>query len=343
MSDLKINNITDRTGDSGPVIAGICTVSSGQFVVPVGPTEYRGGRGRGFFGGGYQATPAANSRRVSYIEIATTGNSVSFGDLSVGRQKCASFASATRGIWMGGATPGSFEVIDYIITSSQGGGSDFGNLTGGNKPDNSGVNDSTRGMTGGGENPGQNNIISFITIASTGDSSDFGDMLENGGGHAGISSPTRGIWAGAFTPSQINTIEYVTTQTKGNTKDFGDLTIATKLAGGCSSTTRGLTMGGQIAPANADSNTITYITMATTGNAVDFGDLVVGCRGQFTCSSNTRGIAAGGEDGSGSPYVRNHIDYVTIASAGNATDFGDIVTSAQGWGAGCSDVNGGLG
>ena len=72
-------------------------------------------------------------------------------------------------------------------------------------------------------------------------------------------------------------------------------------------------------------------------------DLVVGCRGQFTCSSNTWGIAAGGEDGTGSPYVRNHIDYVTIASAGNATDFGDIVTSAQGWGAGCSDVNGGLG
>ena len=48
MSDLKINNITDRTGDSGPVIAGVSTVSStGAFTVPVGPTEMRGGRGRG--------------------------------------------------------------------------------------------------------------------------------------------------------------------------------------------------------------------------------------------------------------------------------------------------------
>ena len=44
MSDLKINNITDRTGGSGPVIAGVSTVSStGAFTVPVGPTEYRGG------------------------------------------------------------------------------------------------------------------------------------------------------------------------------------------------------------------------------------------------------------------------------------------------------------
>jgi len=57
MSDLNINNITDRTGDSGPVFAGISTVSStGAFTVPVGPTEFRGGRGRGVFAG--SATPS---------------------------------------------------------------------------------------------------------------------------------------------------------------------------------------------------------------------------------------------------------------------------------------------
>ena len=48
MSDIKINNITDRTGDSGPIFAGISTVSTDTFMVmPSGPTEYRGGRGRG--------------------------------------------------------------------------------------------------------------------------------------------------------------------------------------------------------------------------------------------------------------------------------------------------------
>ena len=42
MSDLKIDNITDRSGSSGPVITGICTATgTGTFAVPSGPTEYR--------------------------------------------------------------------------------------------------------------------------------------------------------------------------------------------------------------------------------------------------------------------------------------------------------------
>ena len=163
MSDFNINNITSREGQQGTVLAGITTVNStGAMRVPSGPTDHRGGRGRGFFGGGYQATPAGNSKRVSYIEIATTGDSVSFGDLTAARQKCASFASATRGIWAGGKNPSNDTVIDYIVTSSQGGANDFGDLIVANKPDNTGVSDSIRGMTGGGENPAVNNTIEYV-------------------------------------------------------------------------------------------------------------------------------------------------------------------------------------
>ena len=43
MSDLKINNITNRGGDGGPVIAGVSTVSSSAFIImPNGNTEIRG-------------------------------------------------------------------------------------------------------------------------------------------------------------------------------------------------------------------------------------------------------------------------------------------------------------
>ena len=71
MSDLNINNITDRTGDSGPVIAGVSTVTStGAFTVPVGPTEYRGGRGRAVWTGGNNPFNATQD----YVEIATLGN-----------------------------------------------------------------------------------------------------------------------------------------------------------------------------------------------------------------------------------------------------------------------------
>ena len=82
MSDIKINNITDRSGSSGPVFAGISTVSTSAFMVmPSGDTEYRGGRGRGVFhGGGNNPTGLIT---MDYVEIATTGNATDFGDLSL--------------------------------------------------------------------------------------------------------------------------------------------------------------------------------------------------------------------------------------------------------------------
>ena len=80
MSDIKINNITDRTGNTGPVFAGVSTVSTSAFMVmPSGPTEFRGGRGRAVIGaGGYPS----GTTGMDYVEIATTGNGNDFGDLT---------------------------------------------------------------------------------------------------------------------------------------------------------------------------------------------------------------------------------------------------------------------
>ena len=50
-------------------------------------------------------------------------------------------------------------------------------------------------------------------------------------------------------------------------------------------------------------------------------------------SSATRGVVGGGE---GSSSYQNVIDYITIASTGNATDFGDL-TGSRGYGTGTSD------
>ena len=43
-------------------------------------------------------------------------------------------------------------------------------------------------------------------------------------------------------------------------------------------------------------------------------------------SSSTRGVTMGGNK---SPALSNVIDFVTIASAGNAQDFGDLSSAAQ--------------
>ena len=41
MSELRINNITDRAGSSGPIIAGVSTVTStSHMVMPSGPTVF---------------------------------------------------------------------------------------------------------------------------------------------------------------------------------------------------------------------------------------------------------------------------------------------------------------
>ena len=83
MSELRINNITDRVGSSGPIIAGVSTVTSTtHMTMPSGPTEMRGGRGRGVFAGG------AND----------------FGDMIIAPLTNFALSNATRGITAGGLT-----------------------------------------------------------------------------------------------------------------------------------------------------------------------------------------------------------------------------------------------
>ena len=64
--------------------------------------------------------------------------------------------------------------------------------------------------------------------------------------------------------------------------------------------------------------------MASTGNAVLFGELSLDDRAQMGGASNTvRGLYGGGR----SPTDHAHIEYITIATLGDAVDFGDLAQS----------------
>ena len=93
--------------------------------------------------------------------------------------------------------------------------------------------------------------------------------------------------------------------------------------------TRALRFGGNIAsssPATA-TNTIDYYDISATGNATDFGDLIQAEYGASAASSGTRAFKAGGyKTGSGFGAI-NNIEYVTVSTPGNATDFGDMTES----------------
>jgi len=354
MSDLKINNITNRTGDTGPTIAGVSTVSTSAFMVmPSGNTEIRGaGSGRGIIAGGAESlsSPYTISDRMQFITIASTGNAIDFGDLSVARYYVRGTASSTRGVFAGGTSPGPAVVstIDYVVISSGGGANDFGNMSLA-RNGLAAFGNQTRGVLAGGyDNPKstQTDLIEFVTIATTGSASDFGNLSVPREIMAGFASPTRGIIAGGAQGATITNstadIQFVTLATGGNTQRFGELVRLRYRLPGASNSTRGLTFGGRY-PGQSGVDEIDYITIATEGNAQDFGNLTAAVHESGALASSTRGINFGGESAPASGALFNTIDYVTIASTGNATDFGDLLATVGDDPAGCSDVHGGLG
>jgi hypothetical protein len=230
-----------------------------------------------------------------------------------------------RGLFMGGNnSPTLHNSIDYITIATTGNAIDFGDITQIRRRA-AGFSDRTRGICAGGATPTAVNTIDYVTISSTGNAADFGDLIGTGScDNTGMSNSTRGICKNGYTsPGATGTFNYVTIQSTGNAVNFGNLIANGDAPGNVCNSTRGI-LGGSYQPAN--DNTITFITISTLGNAADFGDLTVGRFSIAGASSSTRGIFAGGYVRSpGTPTgTRNIIDYITIATLGNAIDFGDL-------------------
>ena len=338
MSDIKINNVTNRNGDTGPIIAGVSTVSSSAFMVmPSGDTAIRGaGSGRGVFARG--GTPSGGVNTMDYITIATTGSAIDFGDTKQTARFPASCASSTRGLIMsGGGNPAEITQVEYTTISSSGGANEFGNLRLAYYS-SAGLSNSTRGIVGGGQSAPNvmNTFTDFVTIATLGDSSFFGNLTARANMNqlSAAASSTRGLFGGGV---NTNLIEFVTIATGGDAVDFGNLINEKWMGdGGLSSSTRALFAGGYTPGSILAS--IDYVTIATLGNAQDFGDLVDARQQIAATSSLIRGVVSGGE----APGISNIIEFVTIASTGNASDFGDLTVARRGH-VGFSDVHGGLG
>ena len=140
---------------------------------------------------------------------------------------------------------------------------------------------------------------------------------------AGNAAPQYAV-VGGGSDSYVNTMSRLNIVSTGSAADFGDLTVGVNNNAACSSATRGVFAGGF--DGTDVKNDMSYITIATSGNAIDFGDLANA--GQYLgnnsgCSSSTRGIYGGGLNNSFSRT--NVIQYITIATTGNAADFGDLL------------------
>jgi hypothetical protein len=163
----------------------------------------------------------------------------------------------------------------------------------------------------------------------------FADASSGGGGAAGIA------WGGDRALAYIdlystNAIDYFDITTPSNAASFGNLTQTHARSGSNSDGTYGLIAGG-----SGYNTNISYNTIATLGDGADFGNLTVGRRDLNNGSSDgTYGLFWTGTPGSGT--LTNVIDYVTIATPSNATDFGDTSVQAA-YGAATNDSTRGIG
>ena len=102
---------------------------------------------RAVFAGGYiDISPYPVQSLMATITMASEGNAIAFGDLTVARYGINTTSNQVRGIFAGGGQlPGNLNVIDHINFASSGNATDFGDMEG--KVGNA-VSDSHGGLGG---------------------------------------------------------------------------------------------------------------------------------------------------------------------------------------------------
>lgn len=275
-----------------------------------------------------------------YITIATTGNATAFGSSTLSRQSAGAASNGMngRGVFAGGwyfnATTA---VMEYVTISTIGNAISFGNLTAAlmrKVGTSNGTNN--RGVFGGGnDNDGTNyNTIDYITISTIGNATSSGTLLSANSYLSATSNGAgeRGVFGGGDNGGGTNVIQYITISTTGNATLFGRLMVdpnygRMELSATSNGTNNRAIFSGGRTGGNAYFNTIEYITISTTGNATNFGNLLNShmSGGATSNATSGRAIIAGGRSSAGGNL--NTIEYLSIATLGNSTNFGTLLNT----------------
>ena len=284
MSEFRVNSITNQDGSAGPQVCGVSTFSG------------------------------------------KSGVQIPSGPTEFRRQDGG---GRGRAIFSGGyEAPSHLKEIQTVEIATTGNGTDFGDMSVARRETASAAN-TTRGVIAGGTGP-LTDIIEYVVMSSQGGANDFGNLSSTRRAFSGSGNDTRGLFFGGNNPSRTSIIEFINFASTGGVNEFGRLGVDTGLSssdggfmnddnGSFSSSTRAFVFGsGDL------SNVIQFVTISTQGNSEDFGDLFeTGVRYTSGLSSSTRGVRGGGKRGSPSTEV-DTIDFVTMASKGNAADFGNL-------------------
>ena len=306
-------------------ITGETTVSSGS-TVEVGKTKTLTVTDR------FAVPLGETNNRDAAPEAGTTRFNQDFGTLEffdgVNWKTVNSYArpgGGGRTVIAGSGASSDYKTMHYVQTTSLGNSISFGDLSLDGGYGGSAMSNGIRGLTGGGWDGANNNDVEYVTLASGGNGIDFGADTDQGWGPMGASTSTRGISAGGGYPSASTTIKSFFFSSTGVREDFGNLPTGIDHRGmgdkGPNSPTRGLFCGGYSVRRMESKE------LHSDGDTVLFGDLVSATRGATSASDQTRGILFSGWDGAS--YIKK-VDYVTMASFGNAVEFGDMDLSGYG-------------
>ena len=321
MSEVRVNNLTNANQTGGPTLSGITTFSSSHFFVPPqGTTAERP-----------QSAPIGSLRfntdtyHLEYYRGDTIGWSEIEAELTapLGGGTGSNEGLGVRGMIFNPTTPSFTNQIRFLTVSTMGSDEDFGD-TSAAKANCISFGGKVRAASMGGQTTPSGsswtNDVEMVAVASKGNSTDYATLTTNKKEGGGFSNRIRAFYTGAG----YNIIEYVTISEGGNFVDFGDMSNGAEQCAAMSSPTRGVFTMNSYVPQYTTQNTIEFVQIMTTGNSFDFGEM---SSKRFTVASGsnaTRGIIAGGY-GSPSPGgVVNTAEFITISTAGNTIDFGDL-------------------
>ena len=135
-------------------------------------------------------------------------------------------------------------------------------------------------------------------------------------------APTALTFGGNTSGGPINVIDKVTITTLGNAVDYGDMNVTSSQNNSAVGSSTRAVVSASFKNDSAGVNELSYKEFSSSGDTSDFGDLTRVFQQGSAASNATRGIFFGGD----SSLV---IDYITIGSTGNGTDFGDMSGSGE--------------
>ena len=320
MSEIRVNNLSNESLSGGPTISGITTFSSPYlFTPPVGDTASRP-----------QSCPPGSLRfntdsaKLEYYRGNTIGWVEIEAELTapLGGGTGSNTGLGVRGMMFNGPTPSFSNSIRFITVSTLGGDEDFGDTTAA-KANCICFGGRVRAASMGGQTTPSGsswtNDVEMVIVASKGNSTDYATLTSNKKEGGGFSNRIRALYVGAG----YNTMEYVTISQGGNFVDFGDMSNGAEQNAAMSSPTRGVFTMNSYVPQYSAQNTIEFVEIMTTGNSTDFGDMVSVRFANNSGSNATRGIICNGYNPSPAGAVQNTIEFLTMSTTGNTTDFGD--------------------